>query len=84
MISLHWNTLIYALWIVRWNKKLCIDNNIQNEVSDCLRIKTMLSETLSDSSLIQCVADHDWQTAVVSMIFFKFMSLLATTSEAAG
>lgn len=74
MISLHWNTLIYALWIVRWNKKLCIDNNIQNEVSDCLRIKTMLSETLSHCSLIQWVAD-DWQTAVVSDFFPLYVTI---------
>lgn len=74
MISLHRNTLIYALWIVRWNKKkkICIDNTIQNEVSDCLRIKTMLSKNFllrSDwVNVLLIMTDRCWDYVVVDFL----------------
>lgn len=87
MISLHRNTLIYALWIVRWNKKkkICIDITNQNEVSDCLRIKTMLSKAFHprcdwfNVSLIMT----DGCCVCLLLFIYLLMSLTATTREAA-
>lgn len=77
IISLHWNTLIYALWIVRWNnKKKCIDQ-IQNEVSDCLRIKTMLSKRFPMRWLISCRIDRRWQLCLIGKPWLQWRDKLA-------
>lgn len=61
----------YELWDeIKKKKKKCIKNYNQNEVSDCLRIKTMLSKTFTHTQwLIQSVVEPDWQLTCVCFLF---------------